>query len=253
MTLLTFAGQVTFDDAAPVYAEFALEIDRARLAAILQALLDGQPVTAPIPDLRAGNGDASATVTHRSRPTGPRSFAVATEAGVKEIDKLSISSQEPIEVRDHPGRRIRLEHLDQIADSANKWAAIAARFPWLFPAEQKSVKAPDSMAEIEAMANSVTGGDAAPRPSQLDLDWRTIEAHLDELVSDAGELVRGHQSRIAELLGGSNEGAFRRSRVLPVEARLKRWVEAEWLYSTSSTPDESGDEADESGESARVA
>lgn len=61
---------------------------------------------------------------------------------------------------------------------------------------------------------------------QLDLDLETARPHLDRIIQD-GQLVYGHQTRIAEALGIPNQGSYRRRiqnvvRALAEEFGLKR-------------------------------
>lgn len=81
--------------------------------------------------------------------------------------------------------------------------------------------------------------------AQLDRDVLAVESRIDEVIA-AGAFVYGHQSRIAEILGGTNAGAFRSDRVLPVEAYLTE----NWIDSTTSTAENAPGRAVERGEAA---
>lgn len=223
MTALMLEGTLTLDGQS-IPARLTLEIDRRELAALLSAL----PVASP-----AGIGDTSPSC--------------AAASSIPALPAGKRGGFEPIEIREHPGRRIKFEHLALISDPAKIWAALAERFPWAgFKVPAGATLGPG---DIVGDGDTAISGDAI---SQLDSDWATIEPHLDELVTDEGRPVRGYQSRIAEHLGGANDGYFRRERVMPVVERLRVWIDEEWL-SSSSSPDEEDDESDETPDAVRVA
>lgn len=60
-----------------------------------------------------------------------------------------------------------------------------------------------------------------PTSSQLQQDLATIQPHLSEILDEAGQVRYRGQSVIARLLGGSNAGYFRQTRVLPVVQALQ--------------------------------
>jgi hypothetical protein len=238
--MLLFEGTLTLDGQA-IPARLELAIDRRELATLLASLTENGEVG---PQRREWRGDISSSQLASGAPivaNGDSSGAIVKRAG-------PAGGFEPIEIREHPGRRIKFEHLAYISDPAKIWAALAERFPWA------GFKVP---AGGELTAGDLAGdGDTAINGdtiSQLDSDWLTIEPHLDDLVTDEGRPVRGYQSRIAEYLGGTNDGHFRRERVMPLVERLRVWIDEEWILSSSSTQDEETDEAGESGESTRVA
>lgn len=225
MTLL-FEGTLTLDGQS-IPARFTLDIDRRELARLL-----ANP---------AGNG---ATSSPRREWRGE--LVDATTNGDAPALRPSRGGFEPIEIRPHPGRRITFEMLEWITDPAKRWKALAERFPWA------DFKVPTGTPELTAgdlgSTTSPTGAVSEPVEDQLDSDWLTIEPHLDDLVTDEGRPVRGYQSRIAEYLGGSNDGHFRRARVEPLVTRFKAWLNEEWIYTSTSAPDVDPAENAESGE-----
>lgn len=141
---------------------------------------------------------------------------------------------ENIEPQDHP--QITLSDLRPSTpeNSSYNWRLIVRRFPWLF-AKSFEFKQAEKYAE-QVAAKQFTSNDApAKAPSQLQLDMKTIKPHLSEIIQN-GQFIYGHQSTIANLLGGKNDGAFRRNRILPVEAELKRLISS----TTSTQFDRSG-------------
>lgn len=75
-----------------------------------------------------------------------------------------------------------------------------------------------------------------PTSSQLQQDLATIQPHLSEILDEAGQVRYRGQSVIARLLGGSNAGYFRQTRVLPVVQALQS--------STTSLPPTAPSESD---------
>lgn len=116
-------------------------------------------------------------------------------------------------------------------NAAYNWRLIVHRFPWLF-AKDFEYKHAVKLAEQIATEQDTTGKAPAKIKSQLQLDLETIKPHLDEIIQD-GQFVYGHQSSIARILGGKNDGGFRRNRVLPVEAALTKLISS--ATSTTST------------------
>lgn len=216
--MLLFEGTLSFDGGPAIPAQLELAVDRRELARLLANTGAGSdapdklPAVSPKPVLSAG----------AKRPAS-RGF-------------------EPIEIREHPGRRIKFEMLERISDPAKIWAALAERFPWA------NFKVP---AGGELTAGDL--GEVSDELSQLESDWLTIEPHLDDLVTDQGRPVRGYQSRIAEALGGTNDGHFRRARVEPLVTRFRAWIDEEWVFTSSSSGEEEADCSDETAESSRVA
>jgi hypothetical protein len=235
---LLFEGTLSLDGGEIIPARLELAIDRAQLAALLASPVE--------------NGDTAGA----PRRLGERAWSIAESSDTNRLGAPEATSGapaakraggfEPIEIRDHPGRRIKLYHLEQISDPAKIWAALAERFPWA------GFKIP---AGGQLTAGDLAGYGEVDRPaesgeviSQLDSDWATIEPHLDELVTDEGRPVRGYQSRIAEYLGGSNDGHFRRTRVEPLVDRFKQWIKEEWVFSSSSSGPADDDESADSSE-----
>lgn len=102
-------------------------------------------------------------------------------------------------------------------NSAYNWRLIVRRFPWLFA---KDFEYKDAVKFAQEVAQGGETGAVPPvKVSQLELDLEAIRPHLHEIIQ-YGQFVYGHQSVIARLLGGKNDGGFRRNRVLPVEAAL---------------------------------
>lgn len=227
---LLFEGTLQLDGRA-VPARLTLDIDRRELARLLDRLAINDDAGSP---RRAWRGLTADTAKNGDTGASPQTAIPApSKRG---------SAFEPIEIRPHPGRRITFEMLEWITDPAKRWAALAERFPWA------DFKVPAGTPELTA--GDLVGIDEsseADELSQLDQDWLTIEPHLDDLVSDEGRPVRGYQSRIAEYLGGTNDGHFRRARVEPLVTRFKAWLTEEWVYTSStSAPDEEEDESAES-------
>lgn len=239
--MLLFEGTLTLDGQA-IPARLELAIDRRELAALLEAGGIGQPRrewrAVPVDPARSGDAACVSPAGKTPDPRAEGSPRPVMTAGATRTTK----GFEPIEIREHPGRRIRFEHLAMISDPAKIWAALAERFPWAgfkVPSGTPELTAGDLAGEMDHPAES---GEVI---SQLDSDWLVIEPHLGELVNDEGRPVRGYQTKIAALLSGTNDGHFRRARVEPVVNRLKRWIEEEWVFSTSSSPDDEADEGDE--------
>jgi hypothetical protein len=98
---------------------------------------------------------------------------------------------------------------DDLANATNQdelWSLLCQKYPSLSVTKPKTTKL-----------------------TQLEQDFEKIKPHLTELIQD-GQFVYGHQSIIARLLSGSNEGNFRKKRVLPMEKLL-----VELYISTSTT------------------
>jgi hypothetical protein len=234
--MLLFEGTLTLDGGPPVPARLELVIDRAQLATLLMAM--GAPIIE--------SGEAA-------RMPAPQ---------VSQARIAKSSAFEPIEIRDHPGRRITSEVFARIGDPAKIWAALAERFPWAdFKVPAGAALTAGDLADTDDVDHHAEQSEAraetptARLQAQLDSDWLAIEPYLSGLLDEEGTPRRGYQSRMAELLGGENAGAFRRKRVLPLVERFERWADEEWVYSsTTPAPDEDADESAETPDTAaRVA
>ncbi len=127
---------------------------------------------------------------------------------------------ENIEPQDHPQITRSDLRPSTPENEAYNWKLIARRFPWLF-AKSFGYKQAEKYAEQEAARQMISHDTPTQAKSQLQLDLETIKPYLGEIIRD-GRFVYGHQSTIARLLGGTNDGGFRRNRVLPVEAALSK-------------------------------
>lgn len=105
-------------------------------------------------------------------------------------------------------------------NSAYNWRLIVRRFPWLFA---KDFEYKDAVKFAAEVAGQSAGPSLAKSKSQLDLDLEAIRPYLNEIIQD-GQFVYGHQSVIARVLGGKNDGGFRRNRILPVETALAKFI-----------------------------
>lgn len=84
-----------------------------------------------------------------------------------------------------------------------------------------------------------TGGRAERRAGgegSLHRDLKTIRPHLSKLIQN-GQLVRGHQTRIAEILKITNAGATNRQRILKIVKTLEAHIKKN-SSTTSTTTDQ---------------
>lgn len=77
-------------------------------------------------------------------------------------------------------------------------------------------------------------------PSQLQRDLETIRPHLSTLIQN-GQLVRGIQTRIAEILGITNAGATHRQRILKIVRVLETHLKKNSSTTSSTAAEEAAD------------
>lgn len=116
-----------------------------------------------------------------------------------------------------PQRRPRITVNDlRPGDSEYNWKLIVERFPWLF-AKDFEYKQATKYAE-QVSGQKMTAIEPGSPAGQLAADVAACLPILDQVVNK-GRLVYGHQARIAEALGITNEGGNRK-RILAVRNEL---------------------------------
>jgi hypothetical protein len=217
MIQLLFAGQLTCQ-AQTIPVEFTFEVDPAQLLAILESLL-GQP----------GPGLAEPVAGFEPDPELHHTFT-REQPGRPSL---------PLEIAPHPGRDITSDDLTNTNKPAQRWAMLGYRFPWLFQEDQVTTRPPSTLKDIKRLERGDESA-ALPAPdpvaNQLSQDLAAVRPHLKKIIQ-AGQFVRGHQSRIAEALGITNGGASNRRRIKRIERFLARKIAGK-KNSSSSSPAE---------------